>query len=935
MKNYKWLSTIGFLVVAVSIAGCSATGGEDQGTIGKASSCTGAQKTNINPDEVIIEGGTAAKPGEPVRYSLSEDFSCSENQSVAWRTVAGGTSIGADDQSAFVSSFRKPGEYIVAAQITSPDSATTYEVSSKTIVDDNIRLVGPEYSMAEVETKFSLAIPAGSSIQSASWNFGDGSPLVNSLAAQSHYYMSAGDRIVQVTMHFTDGTEDVLAHTVHVLPPTDGMECVVDLATSGPTEGTVNVPVTLSVYIPQCLSWRVGSVRWTFGDGTPVSGLQTVQHTYTANGQYEITIEIFDRQNRNVPILTLHREIDITGGPSTEEPPPPPPPPHECQVVGQTRESTGEIYTEEAACGVNGKKTMSYRDRVTQTCLLNGEIQRWTETSRIKELTSEGECTSQACELPPQAMTGVDIVAMGIIQIGGKYYLPSGGSKTFYSSQTPAGSCSEVSETRTCVNGVLGGSTSNVFLMCNNGCPGVGPHGTVQTGVVTGETTQPKQCEFGETGITDIYHLISDRTCNNGTVSTSNTRTGGIKTAGICPQYNWVPTESWTECNADCGGKQNRIFVCRQVGGTTDVPAERCTGPRPTEERVCDGNPDAVKRSEASTVTEDASSSTTCPANQIGTISKTRQTTTTKVYACINHAVGLQSETVTSTPWVEERYCRDFVAHRCSNDSLSIPEATERYEWMKKCRSTIPVIDEFMKQFVEIKGAKMATKSFIYDTRYVYATFMDTKTGTTWKAPKDRNAACTVPATVYVAAVCVASCSTPEQQILSQADANDKLAYTPFYNAWEKKFQFVGTLGSNSSMSSKTVQKTKVDQWVTEIEDADHDLIQFTMKSGRVLKLTVNHPLVTDQGSMRLAEDFKVGDNLVMLGGIGDPIVKLEHVKYHGKVYNLFVESAALQKNIVVTNGYLNGTAYFQNDGAQHLNRRILQGTLIKGVLSK
>jgi hypothetical protein len=49
----------------------------------------------------------------------------------------------------------------------------------------------------------------------------------------------------------------------------------------------------------------------------------------------------------------------------------------------------------------------------------------------------------------------------------------------------------------------------------------------------------------------------------------------------------------------------------------------------------------------------------------------------------------------------------------------------------------------------------------------------------------------------------------------------------------------------------------------------------------------------------------------------------------------LFVESAALQKNIVVTNGYLNGTAYFQNDGAQHLNRRILRGALIKGVLPK
>ena len=183
--------------------------------------------------------------------------------------------------------------------------------------------------------------------------------------------------------------------------------------------------------------------------------------------------------------------------------------------------------------------------------------------------------------------------------------------------------------------------------------------------------------------------------------------------------------------------------------------------------------------------------------------------------------------------------------------------------------------------------------------------------------------------------MCVASCSTPEQQILAQADANDNLAYHPYLKAWHENMKFVGTLASNSSMSSKAVQKTAVDQWVTELEDAEHELVKFTMKSGRELKMTTNHPLVTTEGSMRMAQDFKEGESLVMLGGERDPIMTLERIKYFGKVYNVFVKSAALHKNIVVTNGYLNGTAYFQNDGAQHLNRRILQGALIKGVLDK
>jgi PKD repeat protein len=938
----KTLSAFKVSVIATamaSIVACSKTDNLATAELGK-SSCT-AQKTSASPDTLSIEGGTAAKPGEPVRYSLSEDLSCSENQTVAWRTVAGGTRLGKSDGSAFVSSFRKPGEYVVAAQVTSADSNSTYEVTTKTVVDDGVALVGPVYGMAELDHHFELSIPAGVSVASATWDFGDGSGAVNSLAPQDHIYMTAGDFIVTVTVTGTDGQSAELQHLIHVLPPTDGMECVRDLAVSGPSTGTVGSPVSLSVYIPQCLSWRIVSVNWNFGDGSNTSGNQSIQHTYTQAGHYAIVVTLYSREAPNTPFLTISREIDITGG-GTEEPEEPeepeqPGPTHECTTLGQTRESSGEIYSEEVACGVNGTKRMSYRDRVTQTCLMNGEIQRWTETSRQRELTSEGECTSQACELPPQALTGVDVVALGIIQIGGKYYLPHGGSKTFYSSQTPAGACSEVAETRTCVNGVLGGSTANVYLMCNNGCPGVGPHGTVQTGVVTGETQLPKQCQFGETGITDLFHVISDRTCDRGTVVTSNSRTGGIKLAGVCPAYEWVATDAWSGCSADCGGKQTRVYECRQVGGSEAVPRERCTAAAPVDERVCDGNPNAVRRTEASTVTEDASSTMKCPANQIGTISKTRQTTTTKVYACINHAVAVESETVTSTPWVEERFCRDYVAHRCSNDSINIPQATERFEWMKKCRAQVPKIDEFLTQFEATQKAKLAGKGLMYDTRYVYATFMNTayKPERVWKAPVDRKASCDVPETVYVAAVCVASCSTPEQQILAQDKANGQLKYAPFIEAWEKNFAFVGTLASNSSMSSKTVQKTKVDQWVTELENAEHDIIVFTMKSGRVLKLTPNHPLVTDQGSMRQAQDFKVGDNLVMLGGVGDPIAKMEKIKYFGKVYNVFVESASLHKNIVVTNGYLNGTAYFQNDGAQHLNRRILRGALIKGVLAK
>jgi cyclopropane fatty-acyl-phospholipid synthase-like methyltransferase len=81
--------------------------------------------------------------------------------------------------------------------------------------------------------------------------------------------------------------------------------------------------------------------------------------------------------------------------------------------------------------------------------------------------------------------------------------------------------------------------------------------------------------------------------------------------------------------------------------------------------------------------------------------------------------------------------------------------------------------------------------------------------------------------------------------------------------------------------------------------------------------------------------DLKVGDELVQLGGRTDRIVSLEHVKHFGKVYNVFVRSADPMKNVVVTGGYLNGTAFYQNEGAKFLNRRVFQGKLTNGVFSK
>jgi hypothetical protein len=296
-------------------------------------------------------------------------------------------------------------------------------------------------------------------------------------------------------------------------------------------------------------------------------------------------------------------------------------------------------------------------------------------------------------------------------------------------------------------------------------------------------------------------------------------------------------------------------------------------------------------------------------------------------------------ESTTSVPgaWVEEKYCKELVPHRCSQDSLDNNQANGRYKWLLKCRSQVKAIDDFLVGFEKYEKMTIyKMENLILDGRIVYPTFMN-RNGKPWIAPKTESGSCSVPEGAYIATVCLASCATPEQLILAQEGngGTGKLKYSAFYDAWANNFKFVGTLAANSSMSSKTVQKTAVDLWVTELIDGDHEILEFNMKSGGNLRLTPNHPILTSQGTMKLAGDWKVGESMVKLGGERDQVVSIRKFNYFGKVYNLFVKSSALHKNIVVTNGYLNGTAYFQTDGAQHLNRQLFRGALVKGVLDK
>lgn len=865
----------------------------------------------VNTSETQLIGNSSGEVGNALTYSVISGGNCLNGNSVNWVTV--GSHRSTTSRVGLVSQYKKAGTYVVAAQ---QKSSQEKQLSIRTtVVSQAAAINAPQAAFSFSEIPFEVILPSGVNSASVEMNFGDGNSQTLSGLTTQHMFFAEGNYTVTARITTASGEVHEASHKIDIITSTDGLECIQSVALAGPNEALLNVSTAMQVFIPDCMMSHVGAVAWDFGDNGTGSG-QSVTHIYRAVGTYQVSATLF-RQGETTPWIRLYhsvRVIEDTSGEEEEEEEPEVPGPLRCSVDGDQRTIYGDITSEQMACGTGGTKTVSSRDEILQRCEVQGAVLQWKEVSRKKEVTHESECSGQFCTLPNGET------------------LAHGQSRVFYSSSTPAGNCSAVSENRICQNGTLSGSSSHSQTQCSNGCGEFGSHGTTRTGVISGEISVAAQCQFNETGFFDIFHKLEDQMCVDGQVVSSNERSGAIKTPAVCPTYSYVGTDRYTTCSENCGGEQNRIFVCQDNKGQV-VDDNRCAGiAKPVETRLCDANPDAVRRQEVSTSTEEANSSATCPKNEIGVISKQRDVTKTTVYACIDHKVQVESETSVPGEWVVESYCRPYVARRCSQDSLSNSEAQGRYLWMQKCRSQLPVIDQFLTQFADVsikvggKDVKIGSSG-----RDLYPTFMNTATKPEkpWIAPKKESAKCEMPATAYVATVCVSSCATPEQQILAY-EKSQKAKYSNFFDAYAANISHVASMSHAGSLTQTS--KTKVEQWVTELVDGEHDILVFSMKSGRQIKVTPNHTLLAQNMMMKEAKEFVVGESLVQVGGKADAIVKIEPIKHQGKVYNVFVQSSAPHANILILNGYLNGSAYFQNDGAKELNRSLFRRNMTKGA---
>lgn len=262
---------------------------------------------------------------------------------------------------------------------------------------------------------------------------------------------------------------------------------------------------------------------------------------------------------------------------------------------------------------------------------------------------------------------------------------------------------------------------------------------------------------------------------------------------------------------------------------------------------------------------------------------------------------------------------------RCisSKDSLEAHEAIERREWAIKCFPTQRGPIYYNKQMMNLEGVLSEgypTLLFVDDAGMV-------SNPSNWFAPKDRNAQCNFPAGYVIVGYCAAGCYTPEQVLLFDN------GYRSIAEAKHEDIKSIRTLSADSSMDSLDFITSPIDYFITDLVEGKHDILFFQMKSGGELRVTTNHPIVDSKGRMRSADTLKIGESLVLLTGEFDPITKITPEEHYGRVYNLEVKGNNLLEKVVVAQGYLNGSVYYQNEGLKDLNRMIFRANVIPNKL--
>lgn len=178
-------------------------------------------------------------------------------------------------------SYAAAGTYTVTL-ISNPSNACADTVSKAIIVEPK-----PTASFSGLPatictpgpvTLADLSTGNGANVTNWNWNFGDGN--TSTTQNPTHTYTVGGNYTVQLISGNAAGCTDTLTQQIVVYPG-----IVADFAS---TAGCFGVPATMQDQ--SATAGTVGQWAWDFGDGIGTSALQNPTYTYTAAGNYTLTL---------------------------------------------------------------------------------------------------------------------------------------------------------------------------------------------------------------------------------------------------------------------------------------------------------------------------------------------------------------------------------------------------------------------------------------------------------------------------------------------------------------------------------------------------------------------------------------------------------------------------------------------------------------------
>ncbi|OCQ20777.1 cell surface protein [Pseudoalteromonas luteoviolacea] len=259
-----------------------------------------------------------------------------------------------------------------------------------------------------------------------------------------------------------------------------------------------------------------------------------------------------------------------------------------------------------------------------------------------------------------------------------------------------------------------------------------------------------------------------------------------------------------------------------------------------------------------------------------------------------------------------------IVKQRCENDSLAPAPARGRTDWALECRIITPRTHDFYVN--DDYGNPKA--------RPQYPSFTKTNDYTSfWIAPTSKTAGCSVRSGYSATITCTASCYTPDQKLLF---AEGELT---IYDAFTRKVSKIVTLDDDASLDNITYTVRNVHAYSESVVDVLHEILVIKTKNGGSLKVTPNHPLIISNGQMKNAEDIQIGESLIAENGDFDEITSIEEIEFYGKVYNVEPNSngeheVILNGQIVVAQGFLSGSMYYQNTGFGYVDKYVLRDNI-------